>query len=68
MEHADHGEREDNHMITNEDRIRAFVGNIKQYDWGLFPVYKLEREDALALYELLTRQAAAARTKGDTTP
>ena len=52
-------------MITNEDRIRSFVGNIKQHDWGLFPVYKLEREDALALYELLTSQAAAARTKGN---
>lgn len=50
--------REDNHMITNEDRIRAFVGNIKQYDWGLFPVYKLEREDALALLSALTTEAA----------
>lgn len=55
--------REDNHMITNEDRIRAFVGNIKQYDWGLFPVYKLEREDALALLSALTTEAAS-KAKG----
>lgn len=50
-------------MLTNEERIRAFVGNIKNYDWHLFPVYRLEREDALAICELLTKEAATTKTK-----
>lgn len=52
-------------MLTNKERIKALICNLKNYDWDIFPVYRLEREDALALYELLTRQAAAARTKGN---
>lgn len=48
-------------MLTNEDRIRSFIGNIRNYDWDIFQVYRLEREDALAIYELLTQD-----TKSDT--
>lgn len=51
-------------MLTNEDRIRAFVGNIRNYDWELFPVYRLEREEALAIYELLTK-GTKANNKGE---
>ena len=45
-------------MLNNEERVRAFIGNIKNYDWSIFPVYRLEREDALAIAEALTEKSA----------
>ena len=40
-------------MLTNEERIRALFGNLKNWDWTVFPQYRLEKEDAAALMELL---------------
>lgn len=40
-------------MLTNEERIRALLGNLKNWDWSIFPQYRLEKEDAAALMELL---------------
>lgn len=41
-------------MLTNEERIRAVKCNLKSFDWTVTPQYRLEREDAEALLELLT--------------
>ncbi|MBR4396477.1 MAG: hypothetical protein IKS93_01325 [Methanobrevibacter sp.] len=40
-------------MLTNEERIRALIGNLKNWDWSIFPQYRLEKEDAAALMKLL---------------
>lgn len=38
--------------MTNAERIRALVGNIKNWSWDIFPQFRLEREDAEALQDL----------------
>lgn len=43
-------------MLTNEERIRAMLGNLKNWPWDLYPVFKIEKEDAAALFELLTQK------------
>ena len=40
-------------MLTAEERIRALKCNLKNHDWTVFPQFKLEKEDAAALLELL---------------
>lgn len=36
-------------MLNNEERIRALIGNLKNWSWDVIPVFKIEREDAIAL-------------------
>ena len=38
--------------MTKAERIRALVGNVKNWDWDIFPQFRLEREDAEALQDL----------------
>lgn len=38
-------------MLTNEERIRALVGNIKNWSWDIYPKFSLDEEDAKALLE-----------------
>lgn len=40
-------------MLTNEERIRALKCNLKNFDWTVTPQFRLEKEDAEALLELL---------------
>lgn len=40
-------------MLTNEERIKALICNLKNYDWDIFPEYRLEREDGEALLQVL---------------
>ena len=40
-------------MLTNEERLRAIRCNLKNHDWDIFPQYKIEKEDAVALLEVL---------------
>ena len=40
-------------MLTNEERIRALMGNLKNWDWTVNPQYRIEKEDGEALAELL---------------
>lgn len=40
-------------VLTTDERIRALIGNLKNYDWTVYPQYRLEREDAAALLEVL---------------
>ena len=36
-------------MITNEERLRAFFGNLKNWSWDVSPQFKIEKEDAEVL-------------------
>lgn len=40
-------------MLTTEERIRAIIGNIKNWSWDIYPKFELEKEDATALMEFL---------------
>ena len=40
-------------MLTNEERIRALICNLKNMDWTVNPQYRIEKEDAAALLEVL---------------
>lgn len=42
-------------MLTTEERIRALICNLKNYDWYVYPQYRLEKEDAAALLEVLKK-------------
>ena len=42
-------------MLTNEERIRALIRNLKDWDWSVIPQYRIEKEDAAALMELLNQ-------------
>lgn len=39
-------------VMTEMERIRALIGNLKNWDWTIFPQFKLEKEDAVALQNL----------------
>lgn len=34
------------------ERIRALVGNVKNWSWDIYPQFRLEKEDADALQDL----------------
>lgn len=40
-------------MLTMEERIRALIGNLKNWDWTVYPQYRIEKEDSEALIKLL---------------
>ena len=53
-------------VMDNQERIRALVGNIKNWSWDIFPQFKLEKEDAIALQDLEAMKAyIAEREKYD---
>ena len=52
-------------MLTAEERIRAMECNFRTYDWKLFPVYKIEKEDAEALMELFNKAKQTTDMKGE---
>lgn len=37
--------------MTNEERLRALFGNLKNWDWTVFQYYKIEKEDAEVLLD-----------------
>jgi len=41
-------------MLTDEERIRALICNLKNWDWSVLPQFRLEKEDGEALLKLLT--------------
>lgn len=49
-------------MLTNAERIMAVKCNLKNLDWTVTPQFRLEREDADALLELLTRDSGSEQT------
>ena len=38
-------------MLSTEERIRALIGNLKNWSWDVIPYYRIEKEDAIALLE-----------------
>lgn len=38
-------------MLTDRERLRALLGNIKNHPWDVVPQFKLEKEDADVLLE-----------------
>ncbi len=40
-------------MLTTEERIRALICNLKNWDWSVSPQYRLEQEDSEALMKVL---------------
>ena len=39
-------------VMTNKDRIQALIGNVKNWSWDVYPQFRVEREDAVALQDL----------------
>lgn len=35
--------------MTDEERLRALFGNLKNWSWDIYPQYKMEKEDAEVL-------------------
>lgn len=40
-------------VMTSEDYVRAFRGNVKNWSWDISPAYKVEREEAQAVADAL---------------
>jgi hypothetical protein len=40
-------------LLTAEERLLALKTNLENYEWDIIPQYRLEKEDAAALLELL---------------
>ena len=38
--------------MTKMERIRALIGNLKNWDWTVYPQFSIEKEDADALQDL----------------
>lgn len=38
--------------MTKMERIRALIGNLKNWSWDVFPQFRIEKEDAEALQDL----------------
>lgn len=47
--------------MTNEERLRALIGNLKNYDWSVLSQFRIEKEDAQALIDYFKTQPV---TKG----
>ena len=37
--------------MTREERVRALLGNLKNWTWDVFPQFRIEKEDSEALRE-----------------
>lgn len=35
--------------MTTEERVRALLGNLKNWSWDVFPQFRIEKEEAEAL-------------------
>ncbi len=50
--------------MTKTERIRALIGNIKNWSWDIYPQFRMEREDAEALQDIdALKQYIAEREK-----
>lgn len=38
--------------MTNKERIRALIGNLKNWSWDVCPQFRIELEDAKALQDI----------------
>ena len=44
--------------MTNEERLRAIMGNIKNYDFSVNPLFKIDADDAIALIGMYREYSA----------
>ena len=51
QQHKDEILRRRKGMLTNEERLRALLGNIKNWSWDVYPKFSLDKEDAQALLD-----------------
>ena len=42
-------------MLTHEERLRALLGNIKNWSWDIYPKFSLDKEDAQALLDYFNK-------------
>lgn len=57
-------------MLTNEERIRALICNLRNWDWSVLPQFRLEKEDGEALLRMLSRDSGSVKEntqEGETT-
>lgn len=38
--------------MTKQERLRAIIGNLKNYDFEVFPTFKIDKQDAEVIREL----------------
>lgn len=38
--------------MNKKERIRALIGNLKNWSWDIYPQFRVEKEDAEALQDL----------------
>lgn len=38
--------------MTKYERVRALIGNLKNWSWDVYPQFKIEKEDADALQDI----------------
>lgn len=38
--------------MTSKERIRALIGNLKNWSWDVYPQFRIEKEDAEALQDI----------------
>ncbi len=38
--------------MNKKERIRALIGNLKNWSWDIYPQFRIEKEDAEALQDL----------------
>lgn len=50
-------------MLTTEERIRALIGNIKNWSWDIYPKFSIDKEDAIALLDYLKRLSNDSNTQ-----
>lgn len=48
-------------MITEEERVRALLGNLKNWSWDVEPQFRIEREDSNALRSYITKLEGKAK-------
>ena len=41
-------------MMTRDERVRALLGNIKNWSWDVTPQFRIEKEDGNALREYVS--------------
>ena len=51
-------------IMNNKERIRALIGNIKNWSWDVYPQFKLEKEDAEALRDIEALKAYIKELEG----
>lgn len=47
-------------MLTDEERLRALIGNLKNWSWDVCQQFKIEKEDADVLIKYYQNMVSSA--------